>query len=317
MKLIVERIEQATPQIRVLRLTGVDGAPLPPYEPGAHVDVRGPTGVTRQYSLCGTPHDRCGYTIAVKRELASRGGSAALHDQVTIGSELEVSAPRSLFRLAEAAAEYVLIAAGIGITPLLSFAYRLKQRDAHFTLHYFARSRDEAAFLPVLESQEFAAHLQLHLGLEPDEVAAVVRQRVAAALPQAQVYTCGPAPFMRTVKDQAEAVRAGIEVHLEHFGADPAATGASGDTAFTVEIASSGQTLTVGAGERLVDVLLGAGIAVDTSCREGICGTCVIQVLDGEPEHRDQCLSKREKAANDQICACVSRARSAKLVLDL
>jgi ferredoxin-NADP reductase len=317
MKLIVERVDNATPDIRVFRLVRADGSPLPPYEPGAHIDVTGPTGVTRQYSLCGAPDDASGYTIAVKRESASRGGSAALHDHVGPGAELEIGEPRNLFRLVDVASEHLLVGAGIGITPLMSFAYRLAARQAPFTLHYFARSREAAAFVPVLESSEFAANVRFHYGVARERMADALSGCIAHARQAAQIYTCGPAPFMQAVVDRVEATRADCAVHLEHFGAPPAAALDAGDRPFTVEIASSGDVLCVPANERLVDVLLRAGIAVDTSCREGICGTCVVPVLDGVPDHRDHCLSKKEKAANDQICACVSRARTEKLLLDL
>lgn len=317
MKLIVDGVRAETTDIRVLRLVRADSAPLPAYEPGAHIDVVGPTGITRQYSLCGAPDDVLGYTIAVKREAASRGGSAALHERVVPGMALEIGMPRNLFRLVDEASEHVLVGAGIGITPLLSFAYRLWAREARFTLHYFARSREAAAFVQVIEASAFAGNVRFHYGVAPDRIPEALRECISGARAGAQVYTCGPAAFMQAVVDETDTARPDCTVHLEHFSAEPSAAPQGGDQPFTVEIASSGEVLSVGPNERIVDVLCRAGIAVDTSCREGICGTCVVPLLEGEPDHRDHCLSKKEKAANDQICTCVSRARSARIVLDL
>lgn len=318
MKLIVEHIVDEAPGIRSFRLVHPQGAALPAYVPGAHVDVTGPTGVTRQYSLCGDPADTRAYTIAVKREPASRGGSAALHAAVAPGDALEVGAPRNLFALDMAAPEHLLFGAGIGITPLLNMAHALNAGGGAYTLHYFARSAADAAFADLLGTAPFAPHVRLHYGVQPQALDAVLRECMDAAArgAAAHVYTCGPAPFMDKVVTCAAQGRPAEAIHLEHFKADPVAAPGE-DHAFELKLAASGQLLAVPAGVSIVDVLAQAGIAIDTSCREGICGTCIVPVLDGEPDHRDHCLSKKEKAANDQICACVSRARSAQLVLDL
>jgi len=318
MKLIVDHITDETGDIRSFRLVSTDGAALPPYEPGAHVDVTGPTGVMRQYSLCGPLDDMHAYTIAVKKEAASRGGSAALHDAVQVGSTLEVGTPRNLFSLHGEASGHVLFGAGIGVTPLLSMAYRLTAEGRKFTLHYFARAREYAAFADLLDAPPFAGNVRFHYGVQRKEMAHYLQACLDAADPQAHVYTCGPAPFMDAVVACASLSRPEEAIHLEHFqAATPATSGTGGDGAFEVKLASSGQVLQIPVGIPIVDVLAKAGICIDTSCREGICGTCVVPLLEGEPDHRDNCLSKKEKAANDQICTCVSRARSGILVLDL
>ena len=314
MKVKIERIVDEALDIRSFRLVRSDGQPLDTYEPGAHVDLTGPTGVTRQYSLCSPPQDRRAYLVAVKKEAQSRGGSAALHE-VQEGTELEMGAPRNLFRLDSEAGEHVLCAAGIGVTPLLSMAYRLAETGQPWRLHYFARSPQYAAFSALL-AETFAGHVQFHYGVEPGDMDAVLSDCLARAGSAAHVYTCGPAPFMNKVVEVASRSRGDEAIHLEHFQADPEANaGPSGG--FEVELASSGVVLQVPANTALVDVLQAHGCDIDTECREGICGTCIVDVLDGVPEHRDNCLSTREKAANKQICACVSRAVSARLVLDL
>ncbi|HSC82167.1 MAG TPA: PDR/VanB family oxidoreductase, partial [Pseudomonas sp.] len=232
------------------------------------------------------------------------------------GAELDIGAPRNLFRLAAEAREHVLVAAGIGVTPLLSMAYRLVALGQTFRLHYFARSPEYAAFTELLGRAPFAGNVEFHYGIEPDALDAELSACLAAASAEAHVYTCGPAPFMNKVVEVAARTRSQDNIHLEHFAADPAAqSGPSGG--FEVELASSGVVLHVPADSSLVDVLQAHGCDIDTECREGICGTCIVEVLDGEPEHRDNCLSNKEKASNKQICACVSRAKSARLVLDL
>ena len=315
-KVTVEQIVDEAQGIRSYRLVPCAGHTLTPYEPGAHIDVLGPTGITRQYSLCSPPDDTRAYLVAVKKESASRGGSQALHEQLNEGDELHIGAPRNLFRLAAEAREHILVAAGIGVTPLLSMAYRLNQLGQAYRLHYFVRSAEFAAFIPLLTRAPFADRVQLHFNVSPEQLDAELSACFATASVASHVYTCGPAPFMDKVVEVAARSRPQEQIHLEHFQADTQAmTGDSG--AFEVELASSGVVIQVPAGKTLADALIEYGCDLDTECREGICGMCIVPVLEGEPEHRDNCLSKKEKAANDQICACVSRANSARLVLDL
>lgn len=320
MKLIVDKLIDETGDIRSFRLVRADGAALPAYEPGAHIDVTGPTGVMRQYSLCGPLDDTCAYTIAVKKEAASRGGSQALHEGVSEGMELEIGTPRNLFALDASAPEHVMFGAGIGVTPLLSMAYRLWAEGKTFTLHYFVRAREHAAFAELLDAAPFAGHVRFHYAVQPSDMAHYLNACMDAANDAAHVYTCGPAPFMDAVVASAARKRPEEAIHLEHFQAAAPAAGAAGagdDGSFEVKLASSGKIIMIPVGIPIVDILAREGIDIDTSCREGICGTCVVPLLEGEPDHRDNCLSKKEKAANDQICTCVSRARSKLLVLDL
>ncbi|KVH08721.1 ferredoxin [Burkholderia anthina] len=317
----IDALIDAAQDIRCFRISRVDGEPFDAYEPGAHIDVTAPSGITRQYSLCGNPDERRSYLFAVKKETHSRGGSRSLHDDVSVGAELSIGAPRNLFRLTDAASEHVLIAAGIGITPLLSMAYALNRRGARYRLHYFARSRDHAAFVDELSAEPFASHVTFHYGVEPDALAAELGRCMESIDLSAHVYTCGPGPFMDAVVAAAVTRVPEDAIHLERFAAEPSAAVTAADDAaakgFEVRLQRSGQSVRVAPDTSIVDALAKIGIEVDTSCGEGVCGTCMVPVLDGEPDHRDHCLSKAERASNTVICCCVSRARSPVLVLDL
>ncbi|MEU9454533.1 PDR/VanB family oxidoreductase [Streptomyces sp. NPDC048277] len=309
----VTEITDETESIKVLRLVSVDGTPLAPYPAGAHIDVTGPTGITRPYSLCGPPQDTGAYTIAVKREENSRGGSQALHDKVEPGTRLAVGTPRQLLGLAPEAGEHHLVAAGVGITPLLAMAYELSTNGAEFRLHYVARDRAEAAFADLIEGSGFADRAVFHFGLGREAAAEALAVELAALPADAHVYTCGPQGFMDQVAALATRTLPEDHVHRELFQAGDFVTG--GDS-FEVEL-DTGEVYTVPPDKSIAEVLEENGVPLDTSCREGICGTCVLQVIEGEPDHRDHCLTAKEKAAGDQIAACVSRAKSPRLVVEL
>ncbi len=316
----VDSVRDEAHGVRSFSVSRLDGRPFDHYEPGAHIDVTGPSGVTRQYSLCGDPDHRETHLFAVKREDASRGGSRSLHDEVTVGSQLTIGAPRNLFQLAPGAEEHVLIAAGIGVTPLLSMTYRLLKQRQPFVLHYFARSAEHAAFLPLLSRAPFSEYVKLHFGVERDRLDAVLGDCLADARDGTHIYTCGPSAFMERVVAIGETRVQSQAIHLERFAAEPASTtsaeSATLDT-FDVRIASSGATVRVDRNTTIVAALASIGIEVDTSCGEGVCGTCMVDVVSGTPEHRDHCLSKAERASGKVICCCISRAASPVLVLDL
>ncbi|MBP0589793.1 oxidoreductase [Paraburkholderia sp. LEh10] len=317
-KVRVDAVRDEAHGVRSFVISRLDGLPFESYEPGAHIDVTSPSGVTRQYSLCGDPDCRDAHLFAVKKETRSRGGSRSLHDDVQIGTELSVGAPRNLFRLAEGARGHLLIGAGIGITPLLSMAYRLIRTNTPFELHYFARSAEHAAFLPLLTRAPFDRYVTLHFGIEPDALDAVLDACLADARQGTHAYTCGPVAFMDRVVAAGEARLPADAIHLERFAAQPLAPASDATLdSFDVQLASTGQTVRVDGKTSIVEALATIGIEVDTSCGEGVCGTCMVDVVSGEPEHRDHCLSKAERASNSVICCCVSRSRSPVLVLDL
>ncbi|BAH50817.1 PDR/VanB family oxidoreductase [Rhodococcus opacus] len=311
----VAEIVDETPDIKSFRLVRTDGSPFEPYPAGAHIDILGPTDVLTQYSLCSPPHEPESYVVAVKREAGPRGGSAALHDHVTSGSELRISGPRTLLALAEGADRHILVAAGIGLTPMLSLAFALHRQGQRFDLHYFARTRAQAAFVDLLESSDFRQDVHQHFGLTRDEQYSALEKILADASAATHVYTCGPEGFMDRVRGLAEPAVGEDSVHFEHFEAT-APVSTVEDTAFELEL-DTGEVFDVPAGKSIADVLEENDIEIDTSCREGICGTCVLDVLEGEPDHRDNCLTKSEKKSGDRIAACVSRARSGRLVVEL
>ena len=309
-------IRQETEEIKSFRLARADGKPLKPFEPGAHISVQIPDGLTRQYSLVNGPGERDAYHIAVKREPESRGGSRALHDRVTVGETLMIAGPRNHFPLDRSAKHHLLLAGGIGITPLYAMARQLAETKASFELHYFTRSVGHTAFHAELSRPEFASRVDFHYALEPESLRTYLHKLLRERRPGAHLYMCGPRPFMALVEDIAAASWPPEAVHMEYFSADPLAS--SGPrTAFEVELARSRKTCTVPAEKSILEVLAEQGVNVVSSCAQGVCGTCITGLLGGEPDHRDAFLSERERKACDKIMLCVSRAKSARLVLDL
>jgi ferredoxin-NADP reductase len=283
-------------------LTGGD---LPPWEPGAHVDVEIKPGLVRQYSLCGDPADRACWRIAVLREDPGRGGSRYLHDEVRPGAQLRVSEPRNNFPLT-AAPEYVFVAGGIGITPLLPMLRQAADRGADWTLYYGGRRRDRMAFL-----DELAAYGERVRVLPEDEYGLLPLAEIFAA-GDAPVYCCGPEPLLAAAERTGPPGRLRVERFRPRGDLDAAPA-----EGFDVLASSSGQTVRVATGESILDALDAAGILMPSSCREGTCGSCETTVLEGEVDHRDSVLSAQERESGKTMMVCVSRARSARLVLDL
>jgi vanillate O-demethylase ferredoxin subunit len=296
-------------------LQAVDGRPLPAFSAGSHVDVHVPGGLVRQYSLCNDPGEAHRYLIAVLEDAASRGGSVAMHERVQPGDVLTISAPKNHFALAHDATEHLLLAGGIGITPLLCMAERLAVTGAAFTLHYATRSRARTAFVDRIAASPFAARVQHHYDGEPAQRLDLTRL-LAAPRPGRHLYVCGPQGFMDAVLSTARAVGwPEAQLHWEFFGAAP--TASADDGSFEVQLASSGRVILVGQDQSVAQALEAAGVIVPTSCEQGVCGTCLTRVLDGVPDHRDLYLTPEEQATGDQFTPCCSRARSARLVLDL
>lgn len=307
----VTGIVQESPTVKSLQLSRLDGTPIGKYLPGAHIDVVGPTAITRQYSLCSRPDAEDGFVVAVKREQYSRGGSAALHE-LQLGDTLKISEPRNLVAIVADAAHHVLVAAGIGITPMLSMARYMDVHDISFELHYFARTEQDAAFLPLLRDR-CPEKLHAHVGVSRDQQDGLLEGALSASVPETHVYVCGPRGFMDKCVDIAARFVPAACVHFENFHAAEQPD-ASENTAFEVEL--EGQTFQVPVDKSIVEVLEENGCDVDTSCQEGICGTCIMQVLAGAPEHRDTVLTQVERASGDLMAVCVSRTKDDRLVLD-
>jgi ferredoxin-NADP reductase len=287
-----------------------DGAPLPAYAPGAHVDLHLPNGLVRNYSLTAARPEPGVYTFGIKREPAGRGGSRAIHDELKVGAIVKISAPRNNFPLDESAPHSILIAGGIGITPIWCMAQRLAELHRDFALHYACRSRAEMAFLDAIEGMPQA---QLHFDDERGGQVLDVAAIVACAPRHAQLYCCGPAPMLRAF-EAATADWPRPQVHVEYFTpkAEPARAGG-----FIVELRRSGREFFIPQGQSILGVLLDEGIDVDYSCELGICGACEQRVLAGEPEHRDSILTEEEQAENKRVMICCAGCKSERLVLDL
>ena len=311
----VVRKSREAEDIESFELARADGAPLPSFGAGSHIDVQVPGGLVRQYSLCNDSGEQHRYRIAVLRDPASRGGSIAMHDAVKEGDTIHISEPRNHFPL-QHAARTMLFAGGIGVTPLLCMAQRLAAIGAEFTLHYCTRSPERTAFRREIEASAFANRVRFHFDSGPPEQKLDLHAALAQPDTGTRLYICGPTGFIDYVVGTAKA-RAwpSDQIHLEYFGAAPQDT--KGDKAFDVKIASTGKTYAVAAGQSVVQALQAHGVEILTSCEQGVCGTCITRVLDGEPEHRDLYFTDEEKARNDQFTPCCSRARSKTLVLDL
>jgi vanillate O-demethylase ferredoxin subunit len=305
--------------IVTLELAAQDGKALPAFSAGSHIDVHLPHssgGLIRQYSLCNDPQETHRYLIGVLLDAASRGGSRAVHEQVKEGDALTISAPRNHFALAHEAKQHLLLAGGIGITPLLCMAERLQATGADFALHYAARAPERTAFRQRIAAAPFASRVQFHY----DNGDAAQKLNLDALLKQAtpgvHLYVCGPKGFMDAVLNQARATGwPEAQLHYEFFGAE--VTAQEGDASFEVQLASSGRVVVIAKDQTVVQALTAAGVDVMISCEQGVCGTCLTRVLEGVPDHRDSYLTPEEQAANDQFTPCCSRSKTPRLVLDL
>jgi ferredoxin-NADP reductase len=304
----VSAIERPADDVALLTLTRRD-APLPPWTPGAHIDVVLDDGAVRQYSLCGHPSEPDSYRIAVLRARDSRGGSVALHE-IETGGRLRIRGPRNHFPLVSAP-RYVFVAGGIGITPILPMIEEADAAGADWALHYGGRTRSSMAFHDRLAA--YGARVQL----VPQDEAGLLDLDTVLGAPAADtlVYCCGPEPLLAAVEERCAAWPAHA-LHLERFSARPRTDDGTGDTSFELVLQRSGRTLRVAPDGTVFDTMRAAGVSVLGSCLEGICGTCEQTVLDGEVDHRDSVLDEEERAAGDCMMVCVSRARGPRLVLD-
>lgn len=316
MDVLITAMRLVAQDIVSVEMVNAYGSELPAFAAGSHIDVHLPNGLIRQYSLFNNPEERSRYCIGVLKDAASRGGSKVVHEALRVGQMLRISEPRNLFALDEGAPRSLLFAGGIGITPILSMAQRLSQLGADFELHYSSRSSLRAAFVRRLQQADFAANVHFHF----DDAGEQQRLDIAAVLTQqcahTHLYVCGPTGYMDFVLESARALGWSEErLHREYFSA--AATTRADDGSFEVRLNSSGQVFQIPADKTVVQVLDEAGVIIPVSCEQGICGTCLTRVIDGEPDHRDAFMTAAERASNDQFTPCCSRAKSVCLVLDL
>ena len=309
--LVVEAVDQVAEDVVAVTMADPGGDSLPPWTPGAHVDLILEPDLIRQYSLCGTPSDSRTIRVAILKAPDSRGGSVYVHERVHPGSLVRVRGPRNHFPLV-ASPRYLFIAGGIGITPLLPMMAAASAAGADWTLLYGGRT---------LASMAFADELGPYgdrVTLVPQDELGILDLNTALGQPRDDtlVYCCGPEGLLAAVEQSCAAWPAGA-LHLERFAAKPAEPDTAADKPFELVLARSGLTLTVPTGKSVFDVVQQAGVSILGSCHEGICGTCEQVVLDGDVDHRDSILSEDERALNETMMICVSRACSERLTLDL
>jgi ferredoxin-NADP reductase len=306
--------------INSYELVDPDGGDLPEFEAGAHIDVHLGPGLIRQYSLCNDPVERQHYVIAVLRDEGGRGGSNALHQNLKVQEAVRVSHPRNNFPLVTHAEKVILLAGGIGVTPLKSMAHSLDKRGVEYELHYCARDASCAAFHR--EFKELLDGGRLHYHFDGGDPAAglEIDRLLSKPTPGTHVYYCGPGRFMSACAAATAHWPAG-SVHFEHFKAPVQPVGSAtmseeqAGGSFEVRIASTGQMVAVRSDQTIAEALQDAGVAIETSCCAGLCATCKVRYLEGEVEHNDFILGEDEKS--EYLTVCVSRATSKLLVLDL
>lgn len=283
--------------------------PFETLEPGAHIDVYLAAGMIRQYSIWDHAEDGMHLSIAVKREDDGRGGSKAMHNFIQ-GESIEIDGPRNNFKLIEKAPHYTLIAGGIGVTPIFPMVNQLHKDGANFDVYYLVQKRELAAFEAHFEALDLGDSYHLHCD---DESGYIDFKKLLGTSPaDSLIYACGPEPMLKALMDANQ----NHDLHYERFTLSEENKNKE-SAGFEVKINSSGEVFTVEADQTILEVLENNGIDVPTGCTEGVCGTCITDVLEGEIDHRDEVLSDDEKASNEFMCVCVSRAKSKQLVLDL
>lgn len=298
-------------------LANANGDALPPFTAGSHIDVEVSAGRIRQYSLCNDPGDRYRYEIGVLRELNSRGGSVSMIETVQEGDTLRIGAPRNHFPLAPEAKHVVLLAGGIGITPILSMAERLSESKTPFRLVYANRTRSRAAFIDRIERSRYRHYVQFHFDEESAGQMLDLKRAIGDPIADSHLYVCGPSGFISAVLEAATSRGwPGMALHREYFQPTPDKAEASAGS-FLIRIASTGNGYTVPPDRSVIDVLAEQGVEIPVSCEQGVCGTCITRVLEGVPDHKDMFMTDQEHARNDQFTPCCSRAKTSLLVLDL
>lgn len=292
-----------------LELQAPDLSPLPAFTAGAHIDLHLPNDIVRSYSLMNDQRETHRYVVGVAQDAASRGGSLYIHKELRVGSLLKIGGPRNHFPLVEASARHVLIAGGIGVTPMLAMLRRLAALGREVFFYYAVRERPRLAFAKdIAELCQPVFHVDAECGAPLD------LKKIVETHPDAEFYCCGPAPMLAAF-EAATAALPPERVHLEYFSAKKQENTEA--TGFEVECKKSGKTVFVPADLSIADALMKVGIDVPVSCCEGICGSCETAVLAGDIDHRDSVLTKQEQESNKMMMLCVSRSKAGRLVLDI
>lgn len=299
--------------VAVMEFESTTSTQLPQIEAGAHIDVHLPNGMIRQYSLCQDPKQQGIFRLGILKDPESRGGSESAFNDIQNGTQLQVSAPRNLFPLVKAT-HAVLIGGGIGITPLITMAYQLLHEGASFELHYCGSSPENCAFVDEIKQGELAQFTRFHFKSEGASHREFFESAIKNIDQTGHIYTCGPNGFMDWVINLAQTQNfPDSQIHKEYFQVDVETTG----DAFEVVAERSGKIILVNSEETILQALAREGINIEMSCEQGVCGTCMCDVIEGEPDHRDVYFTDEEKASNEQILVCCSRSKSARLVLDI
>lgn len=304
----VSRLAEETSAVKSYELVSLDGTSLPRFTAGAHIAVDVPLVGYRHYSIANHPWERQRYIIGVQRQENGRGGSAALHARMRVGAIVKIRAPRNDFPLASSG-PHVLIAGGIGITPMLAMSYELRMRRQDFHLWVCTRSPNHTPFRSQLAELEASGLATLHYSASQGRID--VKALVASAKPESHIYCCGPSSLVRTVADAIDH----WPPERRHFESFSPPAGFDTDTPFSVTLRSTGKRIDVKGSETLLEALRREGVATDSSCEVGSCRTCRIRYIGGDPIHRDIALSAEERRS--QILACVSRAKGTDMILDL
>nr|WP_174505255.1 PDR/VanB family oxidoreductase [Acinetobacter sp. Marseille-Q1620] len=311
----IKSIKDLTPNIRSFELITEDGRDLPSFTAGSHIDIVLGNGLIRQYSIANCCSEKNHYIIGVLEDDHSRGGSSFIHQQFKVGDRIEISEPRNLFPVHQNTNKALLFAGGIGITPILSMAHTLKRENIPFEFYYFVRNENAIAFKDILESK-FSEEIHFHIEDDPQNQLDV--NKILSKFESSKhLYVCGPNGFMDFIFTTAEKHHWQKDhLHKEHFTADPTASDEE-NTEFSVKIASTGELIPIAVNQSITEALEKCGIEIAVSCEQGICGTCLTNILEGEPEHRDMFLTDEEHASNKIFTPCCSRSKTKILVLDL
>ena len=314
---LVREIRYESIDVLSLCLEPSDDTPLPPVDPGAHIDIHLANGQVRSYSLSNGLSPRLGYRLTIARDANSTGGSTFVHDEIRVGQTLTISKPRNNFELNEDAKLSVFISGGIGVTPFLPMMVRLNQLNRPWRIHYCVRTPERAPLLQeinILAAEGKGEVLPL-FDEEPGAEMLDIKKTLRELPDSAHVYCCGPSGMLDAFRSSAdESGLADERVHFEYFSSNVAADTEGGTV---LQLMKSNTTVQVQEGQTILDAIIEAGVDVPYSCSEGVCGACETAVLEGEPDHRDMVLSESERAANKTMMVCCSGSKSAKLVLDL
>ncbi|WP_434034879.1 PDR/VanB family oxidoreductase [Cupriavidus sp. a3] len=317
LELVLRQVRMEAAGINSYEFVDPDGNELPGFTAGAHIDVHIAPGVIRQYSLCNDPQERHRYVVAVLRDETGRGGSRGMHETLRVPNRVKVSVPINNFTLAEGVSKFILLAGGIGVTPLKAMAHRLESKGIDYDLHYCAKGLQYAAFEAELKSVARIGKIHCHFDGGNPKNGLNITELLRHPEPHTHIYYCGPAGFMQACADAAAHWPQEL-VHCEHFKAPVQKAPGASDVpveGYVVELAQSGTKLTVAPDQNLAEVLQQAGAPVETSCQSGLCGTCKVRYLAGEVDHQDFILDESERQS--VMTPCVSRCCGGTLVLDL